>query len=166
MRSKMNNQNGPLLPGVAHEALWCVLLKRLPVPIILRLRRVSRFFRDKVSYALVRQRLHFPTENRHDDERVVKRHAYLAFLDLPDLEWLRQNVSFYRFGQGLEHIVQGSVRSVSYRGSPVYGVLLGHVQPSQAWKTVSKTGDADDYTTMFEFERGKLTRSHCKCVTG
>jgi hypothetical protein len=47
MRSKMNNQNGPLLPGVAHEALWCVLLKRLPVPIILRLRRVSRFFRDR-----------------------------------------------------------------------------------------------------------------------
>ncbi len=134
--------------------------------IILRLRCLSRFFRDKVSFALVRKRLCFPADNRHPDEVVVKRHSYLAFLDLPDLAWLRANITFYRFSQGLEHAVQGSVRRVSYRGLPAYGVLLGHVQPSQAWKTVSKTGAADDYTTMFEFVHGRLTRSHCNCVTG
>lgn len=90
---------------------------------------------------------------------MASRYAYLVFLNLPDLAWLRENVTFHRFAQALQHVVQGSVRSARYWGSAEYGLLLGHVQPSQAWGPT-------DHKVMFEFGHGTWGRSYCECVTG
>ncbi len=155
----MNQQRGRGAAAAGDVALCRLLLDRLPVWALLKLRAVRGFFATASLSSLVRTRLHLLLEKGRTCKQTVKRHAYLAFLDLPNMRSLRHNVAFHRFSQALKHVVQGSVRSVSYRGSPARGVLLGHVQPSQAW-------GAKDHKLMFEFVDGTMTRSHCDCVTG
>jgi hypothetical protein len=159
MRTKMNQQRGHRVRALNDAVLCNLLLRRLPLWALLKLRHGWRFFRDNVSFEFVRARLHLPLEQGRTCEETVKRHAYLAFLELPSMRWLLENVTFHRFSQALKHVVQGSVRSASYRGTPALGVLLGHVQPSQAW-------GVQDHKLMFEFVNGTMTRAYCDCVTG
>ena len=158
----MNSANGAC---VTFGRVWGILVKVLPLPVLVSLVNVCRPM-DFLSFAALRRRLHLPLGSGDTDESVVRRCLYLAFLDLPSVEELEKKNTFHRLANAVEHVVQGNVRSVAYRGSYEYGLLIGHVQPSQSWKTVSATQQADDYVSMFEFERGKLMRSHCKCVTG